>query len=119
MFKLLFSDIAMAQSAAAGEAPSTLEVFGPPALMLVLAYFVFLRPQVKKQKDHQNLLKELKAGDEVVTSGGIIGRVKSLSDLFVTIDVGGNSTLKIQKSHVASLTPKAASTTKATAAPAV
>lgn len=108
---IFLTDVAMAQAAANPEAPSTLEVFGPPVLMLILAYFVFLRPQVKKQKDHQNLMKELKSGDEVVTSGGIIGRVKSLSDLFVTIDVGSNTSLKVQRSHIASLTPKAAATT--------
>ncbi|NRA65741.1 MAG: preprotein translocase subunit YajC [Pseudobacteriovorax sp.] len=111
---LTFSSTAWAQAAeGAAKAPSIFEIFGMPALMLILLYFVFMRPQMKKQKDHANLLKELKNGDEVVTSGGIIGRVKSISDLFVTIDAGANTSLKIQKQHVLSLTEKQAAKTKA------
>lgn len=104
-----FIPTAMAQAAgSAAKEPSMLELFGMPALMLVMLYFVFIRPQAKKQKDHQKLMNELKAGDEVITTGGIIGRVKSISELFITIEASANTTLKIQKSHVTGLTPKAA-----------
>ena len=109
MIENILTSTAMAQAAGgAAQQPSALEMFGFPVLMLVMLYFVFLRPQAKKQKEHQKLLSELKTGDEVVTSGGIIGRVKSISDLFVTIEAGANTILKIQKAHVTGLTPKAA-----------
>ncbi len=100
---------AFAQGAgAAAKEPSMFELFGMPALLLVMLYFVFIRPQAKKQKEHQKLMSELKAGDEVVTTGGIIGRVKSISDLFITIEASASTTLKVQKSHVSGFTTKAA-----------
>ena len=60
----------------------------------------------KKNKDQQSLLTNLKSGDEVVTSGGIIGRVKSIAEGFVTLEVGANMSLKILKAHIAGLTTK-------------
>jgi preprotein translocase subunit YajC len=101
------SDVAFAQSGQSGAGqPSFLELFGMPIALLVIMYLLVLRPQQKKHKQHQELLKNLKAGDEVVTTGGIIARVKSVSDTFVTVDAGSTQ-LKIQKSNVVGLTEKA------------
>ncbi len=92
---------------AAGEQaqqPSILDMMLLPAAFLVIMYFLIIRPQQRKTKDHQKLLETLKSGDEVVTSGGIIGRVKSVADGFVTLEVGSNTFLKVIKAHIAGLT---------------
>ena len=98
-----FIDTALAQGEAATQQPSTLEMLMMPLGFLFIFYFFIIRPQGKKSKDQQALLTSLKAGDEIVTSGGIIGRIKSVADTFVTIDAGGVS-LKIVKEHVTALT---------------
>ena len=101
-----FSETALAQSAAPPQ-PSVLEMIGMPLAFLVIMYLLVLRPQQKKQKAHQELMSNLKAGDEIVTSGGIIAKIRSVSEQFVTIDAGANTQLKVQKSHIAGLTEKA------------
>ena len=79
--------------------PSLIESMIPFLLIFVVMYFILIRPQAKKAKAHKVLLESLKVGDEVVTSGGIIGRIKSLAENFVTLDVG-NASLKVLKEHV-------------------
>jgi preprotein translocase subunit YajC len=73
----------------------------PLILIFGVFYFLVMRPQQKKQKLHETFLKELKRGDMVVTSAGIIGTVKILSDRFVTIEVDEGVTLKILRSAIA------------------
>lgn len=92
---------------AAGEPaqqPGIMDMMILPIAFLAIMYFLIIRPQQRKNKDHQNLLTNLKSGDEVVTSGGIIGKVKSIAEGFVTIDTGANGSLKVIKGHIASLT---------------
>ena len=79
--------------------PSLIESMIPFLLIFVVMYFILIRPQAKKAKAHKVLLESLKVGDEVVTSGGIIGRIKSLAETFVTLEVG-NASLKVLKEHV-------------------
>lgn len=97
-------DTAFAQAAeqASGQ-PSLMEMLLMPAAFLFIFYFLLLRPQAKKAKEHKELLTNLKVGDEIITSGGIIGKVKSMADGFLTID-SGTSTLKVVKEHVSALT---------------
>lgn len=94
---------------AAGETaaaqPTFLENMIPFLLIFAVMYFIIIRPQAKKAKEHENLMGGLKPGDEVVTSGGIIGRVKSITEQFISIDAG-TTVLKIQKNHVAGKTAK-------------
>lgn len=81
--------VAMAQSAGAPMAqPSFLEQMFPLIIMFVGIYFFLFRPQIKKAKEKQNFIAAMKVGDEVVTSSGIIGRIKSINDSFVSLDVG-------------------------------
>jgi preprotein translocase subunit YajC len=104
LFSLI--DVAYAQGAKPAQ-PSTLEILIMPLAFIVIMYFLVIRPQQKKAKEHQALLTTLKVGDEVVTTGGIIGRIKAIADAFVTLEAGPNTTLKVQKSHITA-TPKVA-----------
>lgn len=106
---------AMAEGEAASNAakqPTMIENMIPLIFIFVVMYFILIRPQAKKAKEHANLLKTIKAGDEVITSGGIIGRIKSVAEEFVTIDIG-NSQLKILKEHISNFTkPHSENSTK-------
>jgi preprotein translocase subunit YajC len=75
-------------------------------LFIVIFYFLLIRPQQKKAKEHQAMLAKLAAGDEVVTAGGILGRIVAVGDGFVTLEVSEGVRLKIQKVQVTSLVPK-------------
>ena len=98
-------DTAFGQAQKSGQ-PSMVEILIMPLAFIVIMYFLVIRPQQKKAKDQQALITGLKVGDEVITSGGIIGRIKSVSDAFVNLEAGANTILKIQKSHISSA-PKA------------
>lgn len=73
----------------------------PGAVMLAILYFMMFRPQQKRAKQHQEFLSALKRGDMVVTNGGIIGTIKTVSDRFVTLEVDNNVHLKMLRSQVA------------------
>lgn len=72
----------------------------------LIFYFFMWRPQAKRQKDHKNLIGGLAKGDEVITAGGIIGKVVRLTDDYVVIEVSEGTELKFQKAHVAAELPK-------------
>ncbi len=69
-------------------------------------YFLLIRPQQKKAKDHQSMISKLSTGDEVVTSGGVLGRVTDVGDSFVTLEIADSVRIKVQKVQVTSLMPK-------------
>ena len=75
-------------------------------LFFVIFYFMLIRPQSKRAKEHRTMLAALATGDEVVTSGGILGKVTEVGDNFVTVEVAEGVRLKVQKSQVAGLMPK-------------
>jgi preprotein translocase subunit YajC len=100
-----FAQAADAVPAATKAAPALWETLMLPAGFILIMYFMIMRPQQKKAREQQEFLSKLKAGDEIVTSGGIIGRVRTVADTFVTVEVSGNTTLKVLKQHV-SLLPK-------------
>jgi preprotein translocase subunit YajC len=83
--------------------------FAPIAMMVVFVvifYFLLIRPQQKKAKEHQALLSKLSAGDEVVTTGGILGKVTEVGESFITIEIADGVRVKVQKFQVGSLMPK-------------
>jgi preprotein translocase subunit YajC len=83
--------------------------FAPILMMVVFVvifYFLLIRPQQKKAKEHQALVSKLSAGDEVVTTGGILGKVTEVGDSFVTIEIADGVRIKVQKFQVGSLMPK-------------
>ncbi len=100
-FTQLLTDTAYAQAAGGKAAqPSLMEILVMPAALLIIMYLFVIRPQQKKAKDQLALIQGLKVGDEVVTTGGIIGRVKAIAQDFVTLDAGANTTFKVQKTHI-------------------
>jgi len=74
--------------------------------VFVMFYFVLFRPQQKKQKEHQTLVSKLAAGDEVVTSGGVLGKITDVGDSFVTLEVADGVRIKVQKFQISALMPK-------------
>ncbi len=105
MLDWLFPATAMAQEAQkAASQPSMLEMLVMPVGFLFIMYFLIIRPQSRKAKEHQNLVANLKSGDEVVTTGGIIGRVKSVAEQFVTVEIAANTNVKVTKASILSLT---------------
>ena len=74
--------------------------------MFVLMYFLLIRPQQKRAKDHKNLLKELKKGDEVVTNGGVIGKITAVDESFAEIEVSSGISMKVQKQGINQKMPK-------------
>lgn len=75
-------------------------------IFVLLMYFMLWRPQNKRAKDHQNLVSNLAAGDEVVTAGGIAGTVVKVVDQFVLVTIGENTQIKVQKQAISLVLPK-------------
>ena len=97
---------AMAQSAG-GAAPGG--GIAPLLMMVVfiaIFYFLLIRPQQKKAKEHQAMVTKLSSGDEVVTSGGILGKIVEVGETFVTLEIAPNVQIKVQKFQITSLMPK-------------
>jgi preprotein translocase subunit YajC len=101
---VLISD-AFAQIATAGS-PSSFMSFLPLILMFVVLYFIMIRPQMKRQKEHRAMLAALAKGDEVVTTGGMTGKVSKISDSFVSLEVAAQVEVNVQKSAISMLLPK-------------
>ncbi|EQD78728.1 YajC [mine drainage metagenome] len=73
---------------------------------IVVFYFLLIRPQQKKAKEHQTLISKLAPGDEVVTSGGLLGRITEVGEHFVTLEVAENVRVKVQRGQINTLMPK-------------
>jgi preprotein translocase subunit YajC len=80
----------------------------PLVLMFLVFYLLLIRPQQRKTKQHREFLNSLKKGDEVITSGGIYGRVTGITENVVTLEVADKVRIKVQRSHVAGTKPKPA-----------
>lgn len=97
---------AWAQGGAATPQDAGLMSFIPLILIFVVFYFLLMRPQIKRAKDHKKMVEALAKHDEIVTSGGLLGRVTHLDDQLVTLEVAEGVRIKVQKSAVASQLPK-------------
>jgi preprotein translocase subunit YajC len=97
---------AMAQAAGGAPAGGGATPLIMMAVFVVIFYFLLIRPQQKKQKEHQAMLSKITAGDEVVTAGGILGKVIEVGDSFLTIEIADNVRIKVQRFQVTSLVPK-------------
>ena len=95
-----------APAAAGGDMQSSLMSMLPLVLMFVVLYFVMIRPQMKKQKEHRAMIDALAKGDEVATGGGMLGKVTKLGDSYVTLEVASGVEIQIQRSAVVQVLPK-------------
>lgn len=97
---------AYAQTAGATGMGGNLMSFLPIIMMFVVLYFLMIRPQMKRQKEQKAMMDGLKKSDEVVTVGGILGKVTKVSDAHVTLEIAPDTEVVIQKSAVTILLPK-------------
>ena len=96
----------MAQAAGGAPAGAGTTSLIMMAVFVVIFYFLLICPQQKKQKEHQAMLSKITAGDEVVTAGGILGKVIEVGDNFLTLEIAENVRIKVQRFQVTSLVPK-------------
>lgn len=99
----LISD-AWAQAAPGG--PSQFTPLLMVGVFFVIFYFLLFRPQQKRAKEHQNLLAKLATGDEVVTGGGVLGKVTDVGETFITLEIADGVRIKVQKTQITQLMPK-------------
>ncbi|MSQ91475.1 MAG: preprotein translocase subunit YajC [Gammaproteobacteria bacterium] len=92
--------------AAGGSSASTWMNILPLVLIFVVFYFLLIRPQTKRAKEHREMVAKLSAGDEVVTTGGILGRIAEIDESFVTLEVAPKVTIRVQRHQVTQLMPK-------------
>jgi preprotein translocase subunit YajC len=97
-------DIAYAQTVPGIGGPSQLISFLPLVLVFIIFYFLLIRPQQKKAKEHQQMLSKLKKNDEVMTSGGIYGKVINLADNVVTLEVAPNVRVRVHRPQISAVT---------------
>ena len=95
-----------APAAAAGGTESTLLSMLPLVLMFVVLYFIMIRPQMKKQKEHKAMIEAVAKGDDVVIAGGVLGRVAKLGDQYLSVEVASGVELQVQRGSVVQVLPK-------------
>jgi preprotein translocase subunit YajC len=98
--------LAHAQTAGAADPTGGLMQLLPMILMFVVLWFLMIRPQMKKAKEHKALLAGLAKGDEIVTGGGMLGKVTKVDDSYVTVEITSGTEVVIQKPSVALVLPK-------------
>ncbi len=95
-----------APAAAGGDMQSTLMNMLPILVMFGVLYLVMIRPQMKKQKEHKNMIESIVKGDEVVTAGGFLGRISKLGDAFISVELANGVEVQMQRSAVVQVLPK-------------
>lgn len=100
-------DFLIASAYAQDAAPTGgLTSFLPLIIIFAVFYFLLIRPQMKRAKDHKNLVANLSMGDEVVTNGGLLGKIVDINDSFLTVELAEQVQIKLQRQAVASIMPK-------------
>ena len=101
-----FAMTSVIAQAAPAAAPNPIMTFLPLIGLFVVFYFLMIRPQMKRQKEHRTMLAALSKGDEVVTNGGIAGRVDEVGESFLTVEIAPNVRVRVQKGAVSQVLPK-------------
>ena len=102
----MFISSAYAQTASSGGGTDSLLGMLPLVLMFVVLYFIMIRPQMKKQKEHKAMIEAVAKGDEVVISGGVVGRISKLGESFLYVEVANGVELQVQRGAVVQVLPK-------------
>jgi preprotein translocase subunit YajC len=103
---VLISDaFAQAAPAATGSESGLLSLL-PLVLMFVVLYFIMIRPQMKRQKEHKAMVEALAKGDEIVTAGGLLGRISKLGETYLHIEVANGVELQVQRTSIVQVLPK-------------
>ena len=102
----MFISSAYAQAAAGGDTQSTIMGLLPLVLMFVVVYFVMIRPQMKRQKEHKAMVEALAKGDEVVTAGGFLGKISKIGEAYVGVELASGVEVQMQRSAVTQVLPK-------------
>lgn len=92
--------------AAGSSAATDIMSFLPLIVIFVLFFFMIIRPQMKQAKEQRNMIAALQKGDEVVTSGGIVGKVTKVTDAFVSVEIAANTEITVQKQAIQTALPK-------------
>jgi preprotein translocase subunit YajC len=98
--------LVLAQAAPAAAPGNPLFSFLPLIALFVIFYFLMIRPQMKRQKEHRNMVSALAKGDEIVSNGGIAGRVEDVGESFLTVEIAPNVKIKLQKGAISQVLPK-------------
>ncbi len=101
-----FAQTAPAAAAAGGDMQSTLMSMLPLLLMFAVLYFVMIRPQMKKQKEHRAMIDALAKGDEIVTAGGLLGKVSKIGDAYIGVELATGVEVQMQRQAVVQVLPK-------------
>ena len=99
-----FLSPAYAQQAA--QQPNALIQFAPLVILVILFYFMLIRPQMKRAKEQKQMIESLAKGDEAVTNGGLAGKIVSIGEAYISLEVADNVVIKIQRSAITSILPK-------------
>jgi len=102
----VFISSAYAQAATGGSTQDTLMGMLPLVLMFVVLYFVMIRPQMKKAKEHKAMIEALAKGDEVVTAGGLLGKIAKIGESYVGVELASGVEVQMQRSAVVQVLPK-------------
>ncbi|HEY6420864.1 MAG TPA: preprotein translocase subunit YajC [Candidatus Binataceae bacterium] len=112
---MFFEGIAWAQAAAGSQAGGEQVIYTtvvPLALLFGIFYFLLIRPQTKKASEHSKMLRELKRNDEVVTTGGIVGKITEIGDRLVTVEIAPNVRVRVERPQIASISSYGKTTAK-------
>jgi preprotein translocase subunit YajC len=101
-----FAQTAPAAASEGGDMQSSLMSMLPLLLMFVVLYFVMIRPQMKKQKEHKTMIDALAKGDEIITAGGFLGKVSKLGDGYLGVEIANGVEVQMQRSAVVQVLPK-------------
>jgi preprotein translocase subunit YajC len=101
-----FLDFFIASAYAQDAQPGGLMSFLPLIVIFIIFYFLLIRPQMKRAKEHRKLVADLAVGDEIVTNGGLLGRISKVGESFVTVELSDAVQIKVQRHAVSSIMPK-------------
>ena len=101
-----FAQAAPAPTATADSPFGNISTMLPLVLMFVVLYFVMIRPQMKRQKEQKSMIEALAKGDEVVTSGGLLGKITKIGESFIGVEIAAGTEIQVQRTAVVQVLPK-------------